>query len=169
MRLIKCWLTTRNVIIANDVLVEIEIFANSVHKSDTLRDLAVDVLQYIADKVPFILLIINERLIYIQWQAVQNFPFTSIISPFDSTDSKPTDWQLAAGLATLERERYIHILAAEYIAHTCRLSAYSPNLQEALDYNKRIANWVMSSILRCEDPESRANRKTYFIKAAQVS
>ena len=104
-----------------------------------------------------------------QWQAAQNFPFTSIISPSNSTDSKPTECQLAAGLATLERERYIHILAGEYIAHACRLTACSPNLQEALDYNKRIANWVMLSILLGKDPKSRANHKTFFIKAAQVS
>ena len=104
-----------------------------------------------------------------QWQAAQNFPFTSIISPSNSTDSKPTECQLAAGLANLERERYIHILAGEYIAHACQLTACSPNLQEALDYNKRIANWVMLSILLGKDPKSRANHKTFFIKAAQVS
>jgi hypothetical protein len=102
-------------------------------------------------------------------EATQNFPFTSITSSFDPSDSKPTERQLAAGLATLERERYLHILAAEYIAQACQFTSYSPNLQEALDFNKRIANWVISSILLCEDPKIRANRKTYFIRAAQVS
>ena len=60
MHLIKSWLTIRNVIIANDVLVQIDIFANSIGSSNTLRDLAVGVLQCIADKVPFLLVIIDE-------------------------------------------------------------------------------------------------------------
>ena len=57
MHLIKSWLTIRNVIIANDVLVQIEIFANSIDSSNALKDLAFDVLQCIADKVPFLLVL----------------------------------------------------------------------------------------------------------------
>jgi uncharacterized protein YacL len=60
MYLIKSWLTTQNIIIANDVLAEIQIFANSVDSSNTLRELALDVLQRIADKVPFLPIIIGK-------------------------------------------------------------------------------------------------------------
>jgi hypothetical protein len=69
----------------------------------------------------------------------------------------------------LERERYQRILAAEYIAYARDLpSSYCPNLHEALSLNKRITNWVMSSILRCGDLKSRANVKTFFVDAAKV-
>jgi len=69
----------------------------------------------------------------------------------------------------LERERYLHIVAAEYIAHACKLTSYSPNLQEALDLNQRIANWVILSILECDDLKGRADIKTFFVQVAKVS
>jgi Mg2+/citrate symporter len=59
MRLIKMWLTTRNVIITNDVLAEMQIFAGSVDGSNVLRELALEVLQLIPNKVPFLLVIVG--------------------------------------------------------------------------------------------------------------
>jgi hypothetical protein len=77
-------------------------------------------------------------------------------------------------LTKLERERYLCILPAEYIACAlgiaCArdLTSYCPNLHEALALNKRITHWVMSSILQCGDVKSRANLKTFFVNAAEV-
>ena len=53
IRLIKNWLTNRNVIIADDVLSEIRTFVNAVNSSTALRELALEVLQYIPDQVRF--------------------------------------------------------------------------------------------------------------------
>ena len=60
MRLIKTWLKTRDVIVTNDVLAEMQIFADSVDGSNDLRELALEVLQLIPDKVPFILVIVGK-------------------------------------------------------------------------------------------------------------
>jgi len=150
MRLIEMWLRTQDVIITNDVLAKMQIFADSVNGSNDLRELALEVLQLIPDK------------------AAQNFPFSSLtLSGGSTSDPKPTASQLAVALATLERERYLHILAAEYIAHACKHTSY-PNLQEALTLNTRIANWVIYSILQFDDPNRRADMKIFFVHAAQA-
>jgi hypothetical protein len=60
MHLIKMWLTNQNVIIANDVLSEMHIFADGVIGSDLLSDLALEVLECIPDKVQFLLVIVDE-------------------------------------------------------------------------------------------------------------
>jgi hypothetical protein len=51
VHLIKMWLKNQNVIIANEVLFEIQVFANSVGASDFLGDIALEVLECIPDKV----------------------------------------------------------------------------------------------------------------------
>ena len=60
MRLIKTWLKTRDVIVTNDVLAEMQIFVDSVDDSNDLRELALEVLQLIPDKVPFLLVIVGK-------------------------------------------------------------------------------------------------------------
>ena len=85
------------------------------------------------------------------------------------SDPKPTPNQLAVALATMERKRYLHILAAEYISHACKLDSYCPNLLEALAFNTKIANWVLSSILQCDDLNRRADIKMFFVDVAQVN
>lgn len=58
LRLIHSWLTNQNAIIPNDVLAEMQDFADAVSGSDALEELAVEVLQRIPDKVQFLLLVI---------------------------------------------------------------------------------------------------------------
>ena len=60
MRLIKTWLKTRDIIVTNDVLAEMQIFADSVDGSNDLKELALEVLQLIPDKVPFLLVIVGK-------------------------------------------------------------------------------------------------------------
>ena len=60
MRLIKTWLKTRDIIVTNDVLAEMQIFVDSVDDSNDLRELALEVLQLIPDKVPFLLVIVGK-------------------------------------------------------------------------------------------------------------
>ena len=60
MHLIKMWLTNQNVIIANDVLAEMQVFTDGVIDSDLLSDLALEVLECIPDKVQFLLVIVDE-------------------------------------------------------------------------------------------------------------
>jgi hypothetical protein len=171
MRLIKSWLTNHNVIIANDVLVEMQIFADAVDGSNALKELALEVLQCIPEKVRCLLVNVDKApFSTTSSQASQNFPFSSITSSSDlRPDRKPTPRQLAVALAALERERYLRILAAEYIAEACKLTSYSPNLQEALALNKRITNWVMSSILQREDRKGRTDVKIFFVDTAKVN
>lgn len=150
MCLIKNWLMNKNVIIANDVLSEMQLFADTVSSSGRLRDQALEVLQCIPEK------------------ASLNFPLPSITSSFESrSNTRPTAGQLAVALATLGKERYLSILAGEYIAYACDLTTYSPNLHEAVTLNKRITNWVMSCILRCDDYKDRAELKTFFVDTAR--
>jgi hypothetical protein len=51
MRLVKIWLINRNVIIANDVLGEIQGFVDAINGSGELRNLALEVLRLLPDKV----------------------------------------------------------------------------------------------------------------------
>lgn len=57
MRLVKNWLINRNVIIADDVLSEIQGLVDAVSGSGELRNLALEVLRLIPDKVWFSLVI----------------------------------------------------------------------------------------------------------------
>jgi len=150
MRLIKAWLTNKNVIICQDTLAEMHKFALTANNPDDLRDLALEVLQSIPDK------------------ASLNFSCSSIASSFGSRpDAIPNASQLAVALTTLEKERYLCILATEYISHARNLTSHSPNLQEALSLNKRITNWVMSSILQLDDHEDRSHVKIFFVNTAE--
>ena len=98
-----------------------------------------------------------------------NFPRSPIPSSFGSRpDLEPNASQLAAALTTLERERYLFIVAAEYIAYACNLNLYSPNLKEALSLNERITNWATSSILQLDDYKDRCRVKIYFVNTAEV-
>jgi hypothetical protein len=54
MRLIKAWLTNKNVIIRDDALFEMHKFILSACNADDLGELALDVLQIIPDKVQFL-------------------------------------------------------------------------------------------------------------------
>lgn len=58
MHLIRHWLTNQNVIVGNDVLAEMQTFADAVNSPHSLRELALEVLQLIPDKVQFLLLLI---------------------------------------------------------------------------------------------------------------
>lgn len=51
MGFIKKWLTNPNVILGNDVLAEVQTFADTVNSSNSLRELALEILQCIPDKV----------------------------------------------------------------------------------------------------------------------
>jgi hypothetical protein len=42
-------------------------------------------------------------------------------------------------------------------------------LLEALALNTRITNWVLSSILQCDELNGRAEMKTFFVNVAQVN
>lgn len=53
MRLVRKWLTNQNVIIPSDVLAQIQTFADAVNGPHPLRELALDVLELIPDKVQF--------------------------------------------------------------------------------------------------------------------
>ena len=59
MRLIKAWLTNKNVIICQDTLAEMHKFALTANNPDDLRDLALEVLKTIPDKVQFILQVVG--------------------------------------------------------------------------------------------------------------
>jgi len=78
----------------------------------------------------------------------------------------PNESQLAVALATLERQRYMRIRAAEYIAHACELPLESPNLQEAITLHKKIRNWVQLTIL---EPKTRSQDKGRFVNIAEVN
>jgi hypothetical protein len=51
MRLVRNWLINRNVIIANDVLGEMQGLVDAINSSGELRNLALEVLRLIPDKV----------------------------------------------------------------------------------------------------------------------
>jgi hypothetical protein len=51
LRLICNWLTNQNVIIHNDVLAEMQTFAGPINSPDSLRALALEILEMIRDKV----------------------------------------------------------------------------------------------------------------------
>jgi len=150
MRLVKSWLTNKNVIICNSTLSEIHNFALTVNSPGNVQEVATEVVQLIPDK------------------ASLNFPRSPIPSSFGSRpDLQPNASQLAIALAILERERYLCIVAAEYIAYACNLILYSPNLKEALSLNQRITNWATSSILQLDHHEERCRVKIYFMNTAE--
>jgi len=147
MRLIKCWLTNKNIIICNGTLSEIHKF---VVTANSPENVATEIVQLIPDK------------------ALLNFPRSQIPSSFRSRpDLKPNESKLAVALATLERERYLCIVAAEYIAYARNLNLYSPNLKEALSLNQRITNWATSSILELDHYKDRCRVKIYFVNTAE--
>ena len=51
LRLIRNWLTNQNVIIHHDVLAEMQKFVDPINSPDSLRALALDILEMIHDKV----------------------------------------------------------------------------------------------------------------------
>jgi DNA-binding transcriptional regulator PaaX len=98
-----------------------------------------------------------------------NVPRSRITAPFGlRPDFKPNASQLAIALATLEREKYLAILAAEYIAHARGLASSSPNLDEVLSIYQRITKWVASSILSLDHYKDRCKVKTFFVNTAEV-
>lgn len=150
MRLVKSWLTNKNVIICNSTLSVINNFALTVNGFGNVQEVATEVVQLIADK------------------ASLNYPRSPIPSSFRSRpDLQPNASQLAVALATLERERYLCIVAAEYIAYARNLILYSPNLKEALSLNQRITNWATSSILQLDHHEERCRVKIFFMDTAE--
>jgi hypothetical protein len=168
MRLINNWLTNQNAIIPNDVLGEIQNFVDTADGSDALGELVVDILQRIPDKVRFYLFGYCSNLnMYLQ--ALLNSPCSLIISSLTPRpSSKLTPRQLAVALATLGRKSYVRIFASEYVAYARNLTSCCPNLWEAITLDKRIANWVMSSIIKLDDYKERSNVKRFFLKTAQV-
>jgi len=101
-------------------------------------------------------------------KASQNVSISPIISSHHSKPGiNPSVKQLAAALATISRRIYLRILATEYIAHASNIPSYCPNLEEALNWNRRIGNWVMLLILQSVDIKKRSNSKRYFLNTAR--
>jgi hypothetical protein len=60
MRLIKCWLTNKNIIICNGTLSEIHEFAVTANSPENERVVTTEVVQLIPDKVQCLLQVVDE-------------------------------------------------------------------------------------------------------------
>src|ERR1700733_13120533 len=74
MGFIKKWLTNQNVILGNSVLAEVQTFADAVNGSNSLRELALEILQCIPDKVRFVLVIYCSQLSNCRQHRIFHFP-----------------------------------------------------------------------------------------------
>jgi hypothetical protein len=103
------------------------------------------------------------------FQTSLNLPLSPIISSLPDEDelAQTSSSQIAIALTILEAEKYRCILAGECVAHLCQ--APIGNVQDALDLNTRITNWVIWSILQPEHYKVRADVMRAFVKTAEVS
>ena len=102
-----------------------------------------------------------------------NLPFSPVIPSYHVTfDLKQTTSDALAVILTLiEAEKYRNIIAAECVAHVYPPTAgrrRPKNLEEALELNKKIRNWVKLSLLQIDHHEERARTKTLFVNTAKV-
>lgn len=97
-------------------------------------------------------------------------PPSPLERPFSSLRlyTTPTASQLADVLATLERRTYLCIFASEYVAYARDCPTYCPNLQQAINLNGKIINWVKFSIVKLDDLIERSTKMEFFLETAQV-
>jgi hypothetical protein len=104
------------------------------------------------------------------FQTSLNLPLSPLISAVPEDElAQTSSSQIAIALTIMEAEKYRCILAGECVAHLCQAHPGISNVQDALDLNIRITNWVIWSILQPEHYKVRADVMRAFVKTAEVS
>ncbi|KAF8266619.1 hypothetical protein EI94DRAFT_1786854 [Lactarius quietus] len=152
---LRTWLSTEGEHMDLELLSSIGAFASTVRGSDTMKDIAREIVDLVGENM--------DTVVASPISPLQTGSGHSPGSPPSPDQFKAPD--IALSLTVIEGERYAAITQVDYVVHLT--GAVSKHIESATKVNNRIVNWVKKKILGPEDVNKRAMNFRLFVLVAE--
>ncbi|KAI0003232.1 hypothetical protein BJV74DRAFT_881694 [Russula compacta] len=151
--LLRTWLRAEGEHLGRELLSSIREFSRSVGGSDTMREVAQEIVDLASEKMNAVII-----------PTSPSQSLDGIMPPPSPQQFKPTD--IAISLTVIEGDYYSKITQIDYITHL-RGTPITKHIESATKINNCLVNWVKRKILSSEDVNKRASNFKLFVLVAE--